>query len=467
MCREPFDPRLRWQWPAVRLTTRGPSSRVKSPRPSSVVQRGRPCQAGARWDRRSSARGRLRRATGCAGRLPADVVQWPREMPRFKLTIEYAGTRYSGWQIQKNARTVAGEIERAVRDATGVRELELYGAGRTDAGVHALAQVAHLDIRTNVPPARLLRRVNDELPADINILRIDPAPHRFHARHDAIARTYLYQVATRRTAFGKPFVWWVRDPLDVAAMRRAAVRFEGMGDFASFTDDDPDEKSTKVAVTRVRLHEAGDSAPAQGGRVALPLENGAPDGRRPRRGRARRRERTRARRVHAPAVRCSRPADRSPVRPVPGARHLPGRPAAARRSSAAHTARLQPACLGRARFASVTQLLGIRNAAMSGVVVGVVSLVASRERATHSRRGRPPATGHRRRSLRVSLRSANRVPPPAPRGVRRPVGATSRNTAHAVRRGRRGGPARRCGRVRARRCGPRGARSRAGGRSGS
>jgi tRNA pseudouridine38-40 synthase len=179
-------------------------------------------------------------------------------MPRFKLTIEYAGTRYSGWQIQKNARTVAGEIERAVRDATGVRELELYGAGRTDAGVHALAQVAHLDIRTNVPPARLLRRVNDELPADINILRIDPAPHRFHARHDAIARTYLYQVATRRTAFGKPFVWWVREPLDVAAIGRAAVRFEGMGDFASFTDDDPDEKSTKVAVTRVRLHEAGD-----------------------------------------------------------------------------------------------------------------------------------------------------------------------------------------------------------------
>jgi tRNA pseudouridine38-40 synthase len=181
-----------------------------------------------------------------------------RGMPRFKLTIEYAGTRYSGWQIQKNARTVAGEIDRAVREATGVREFELYGAGRTDAGVHALAQVAHLDIRTNVPPASLLRRVNDELPADINILRVDPAPHRFHARHDAIARTYLYQVATRRTAFGKPFVWWVREALDVKAMRRAAVRFEGMRDFASFTDDDPDEKSTKVAVTRVRLDEAGD-----------------------------------------------------------------------------------------------------------------------------------------------------------------------------------------------------------------
>jgi tRNA pseudouridine38-40 synthase len=179
-------------------------------------------------------------------------------MARFKLTLEYAGTRYSGWQIQKNARTVAGEIDRAVREATGVGDFELYGAGRTDAGVHALAQVAHLDIHTNLPPASLRQRVNDELPADINILRVEPAPHRFHARHTAVSRTYVYQVATRRTAFGKPFVWWVREPLDVEAIRRAALRFEGMRDFASFTDDDPDAKSTTVAVTGVRVDQAGD-----------------------------------------------------------------------------------------------------------------------------------------------------------------------------------------------------------------
>jgi tRNA pseudouridine38-40 synthase len=179
-------------------------------------------------------------------------------MARFKLTLEYAGTRYSGWQIQKNARTVQGELDRAVREATGVREFELYGAGRTDAGVHALAQVAHLDIRANVPPALLLGRLNDALPADINVLRIVPVRHRFHARHDAVARTYLYQIARRRTAFGKAFVWWVRDPIDVEALRRAAARFEGLLDFASFTDDEADEKSTKVAITRVGIREAGD-----------------------------------------------------------------------------------------------------------------------------------------------------------------------------------------------------------------
>src|SRR4051812_8187056 len=107
-------------------------------------------------------------------------------MPRFKLVVEYAGGRYSGWQIQKNARTVQGELERAVKDATGRRELELYGAGRTDAGVHALAQVAHLEIYTELPPETLRARTNDALPHDICIRAIDRVPHRFHARHDAV-----------------------------------------------------------------------------------------------------------------------------------------------------------------------------------------------------------------------------------------------------------------------------------------
>ena len=120
---------------------------------------------------------------------------------RFKLTIEYAGTRYSGWQIQKNARTIQGEIERAITAATDLRDFELYGSGRTDAGVHALAQVAHLEIRSTVPAETLRRRINDELPTDIHLLRVDKVRHSFHARHDAIGRTYIYQVSRRRTAF--------------------------------------------------------------------------------------------------------------------------------------------------------------------------------------------------------------------------------------------------------------------------
>ena len=179
-------------------------------------------------------------------------------MPRYKLTIEYAGTRYSGWQKQKNARTVQGEIERAVGELTRDKTFEFYGSGRTDAGVHALRQVAHLDIRKPLPAETIRRGINDGLPADIHILAVDTVPHRFHARHSAVARSYLYQVSRRRSAFAKPFVWWVREPLDVARMTAAAGRLTGMHDFQAFSDDDPDEKSTEVLVEEVTLVEDGD-----------------------------------------------------------------------------------------------------------------------------------------------------------------------------------------------------------------
>ena len=179
-------------------------------------------------------------------------------MARFKLTIEYAGTRYSGWQKQKNARTVQGEIERAIQEATGVSSFELYGSGRTDAGVHALAQVAHLDVDTTLPPDALLRRVNDALPADINILAVETVRHRFHARHDAVGRSYIYQLSRRRTAFAKPYVWWVKEPLDLPRMREAAARFVGRHDFQSFSDDDPSEKSTAVQIEALDVTEKDD-----------------------------------------------------------------------------------------------------------------------------------------------------------------------------------------------------------------
>jgi tRNA pseudouridine38-40 synthase len=178
-------------------------------------------------------------------------------MPRFKLTIEYAGTRYSGWQIQANARTVQGEIERAIRTAGGAGTFELYGAGRTDAGVHALAQVAHLQLDTRTAPELLQSRINDELPADINILTLARAPQRFHARHDALARSYLYQVSTRRTAFAKPYVWWVREDLRLDRMREVAALFAGMHDFRSFTAADADTSPTKVQIEQVEVASHG------------------------------------------------------------------------------------------------------------------------------------------------------------------------------------------------------------------
>ncbi len=177
---------------------------------------------------------------------------------KLKLTIEYAGTRYSGWQIQKNARTIQGELDRAIRDVTGAGTFELYGSGRTDAGVHALAQAAHLDIDTNLPPDTLRKRLNDALPSDIVVRGVERVRHRFHARHDAISRSYLYHVSRRRTAFAKPFVWWVKEALDVARMRETARLFVGFHDFAAFSDDDPAEKSTEVLVDTLDIHEDDD-----------------------------------------------------------------------------------------------------------------------------------------------------------------------------------------------------------------
>ena len=179
-------------------------------------------------------------------------------MPRFLLRIEYAGTRYRGWQIQTNARTVQGEIARAARDVLRSDNFELYGSGRTDAGVHALEQVAHLDTAVKIAPGRLAEAINALLPADINILSAETVDRRFHARHSATSRSYVYQIARRRSAFAKPYVWWVREPLDAARMRDAAAIFTGMHDFRAFTDDDPEETSTKVLVESLTVEEAGD-----------------------------------------------------------------------------------------------------------------------------------------------------------------------------------------------------------------
>src|SRR5690242_14138826 len=166
-------------------------------------------------------------------------------MPRYKLTLEYAGTRYSGWQVQKNARTVQGELARALGSAAG-GPVETYGSGRTDAGVHAIGQVAHADLSRTLPPDTLVARANDALPHDINVIHAERVPARFHARHSAVARSYLYQISTRRSAFAKPFVWWVKDDLDLDRMRDATRPLLGLGDFRAFTDDDPEDKSTRV-----------------------------------------------------------------------------------------------------------------------------------------------------------------------------------------------------------------------------
>lgn len=179
-------------------------------------------------------------------------------MTRFKIQLEYEGTRYSGWQVQKNARTVQGELLNAAKKVFNTNSVEFYGSGRTDAGVHALMQVAHLDVQTMLAPEIIRMKLNDELPADINIIEVEKAPKHFHARHDAVGRSYLYQVCRRRTAFGKRYVWWIKDQLDFERMLEASRLFVGMKNLASFTADDPEGKSMKVLIEDIEMKEAGD-----------------------------------------------------------------------------------------------------------------------------------------------------------------------------------------------------------------
>jgi tRNA pseudouridine38-40 synthase len=169
-------------------------------------------------------------------------------VPTWKLTLEYEGTRYRGWQTQKNTdKTVQATLAHAARELFG-EDAAIGGSGRTDAGVHALAQVAHLRAHKALPPRQILEGLNDRLPFDVNVLSVEPAPPKFHARHDAVARTYLYRISRRRTAFDKRLVWWIKDRLDAEAMRRAAKLFVGRHDFASFCENPEGQESTIVVV---------------------------------------------------------------------------------------------------------------------------------------------------------------------------------------------------------------------------
>ena len=171
----------------------------------------------------------------------------------------FISTGFSGWQSQTNARSVQGTLLEAARRLFGA-EVDLQGAGRTDAGVHALAQVAHLETGRPLALPRIVHGLNDLLPAAINVLKAETAPKGFHARHSARQRSYLYQISRVRSAFGKRYIWWVKDDLDIKRMRAAAEIFRGFHDFSSFADKRIDKHlSTEVRIDRTELAQWGDA----------------------------------------------------------------------------------------------------------------------------------------------------------------------------------------------------------------
>jgi len=174
-------------------------------------------------------------------------------MNKYKINLEYDGTNYSGWQAQKNAKSIQGTLIDAAQNFLNT-SVDIQGAGRTDAGVHAMGQVAHLECTRKINCETLRIGLNDHLPAGINVLSVENAHPRFHARHSAVSRSYLYLIASRRTAFGKKYVWWVKDNLQTGKMRQALAVFEGFHDFTSFADKRMEKNtSTKVHIESIEL----------------------------------------------------------------------------------------------------------------------------------------------------------------------------------------------------------------------
>ncbi len=175
---------------------------------------------------------------------------------RYKLTLQYDGSNYSGWQQQKNAQTVQGTliqaVQKVVTEASG-HYGELQGAGRTDAGVHAYGQVAHVEADLNLNPAEFHEALNALMPPSIHVVELKPASARFHARHHAKSRQYVYRISRSRNPFERKYVCWVKEDLDLQKMTAALHAVEGFHDFASFSRKPKKEKSTQVHLESVEL----------------------------------------------------------------------------------------------------------------------------------------------------------------------------------------------------------------------
>ncbi|MGB8259356.1 MAG: tRNA pseudouridine synthase A [Terracidiphilus sp.] len=171
----------------------------------------------------------------------SDPIQPARPTQNWKLTLAYDGSAYRGWQVQPGEPTIQGELQAALGRITSERPLP-QGSGRTDAGVHALAQVASFALAARIPAVNLQRALNGKLPAAIRILEARVVSGAFHARHSAVAKTYEYRIFRGQICppWLAPYVYACRWPLDLEAMCQAAGAFLGKHDFRSLAASDPD-----------------------------------------------------------------------------------------------------------------------------------------------------------------------------------------------------------------------------------
>jgi tRNA pseudouridine38-40 synthase len=181
-------------------------------------------------------------------------------MPRYRLTLEYDGTPFVGWQVQAAGVSVQGRLAEAIEKFCG-EAVSPRGAGRTDAGVHAMGQVAHVDLAREWPPETVRAAVNFHLKPDpIAVLECAPVPPEFDARFSATARHYRYRILARPAppVLDRDRVWWVPQPLSAAAMRDAAPILVGRHDFTTFRAAGCQARSPVKTLDRLDVTEAGD-----------------------------------------------------------------------------------------------------------------------------------------------------------------------------------------------------------------
>ncbi|MGN9134551.1 tRNA pseudouridine(38-40) synthase TruA [Clostridium sp. HCP1S3_B4] len=156
-------------------------------------------------------------------------------MKNIKLTIEYDGTHYGGWQKQNNNSTIQEEIQKAISKITN-EDINLIGSSRTDAGVHARGMVANFKTESKVPPEKFREAINTKLPDDIGIIKSEEVPLDFHARYDSKGKTYCYTIINRleKVAISKNYVYHVKDKLDIELMKKSCEYFVGKHDFKAF-----------------------------------------------------------------------------------------------------------------------------------------------------------------------------------------------------------------------------------------
>ena len=182
-------------------------------------------------------------------------------MPRYKLTIEYDGAPFMGWQVQKHGPSVQGALQDAAAKINGGAAVTVQGAGRTDAGVHALGQVAHLDLVKDLRSDKVRDALNFHLGENpVSILDSEAVDAEFHARFDAVERSYVYRILDRRPrlALDRGRVWRIPVRLDAPAMHRAAQALIGEHDYTTFRDTNCQAKSPIRSVDEITVERFGE-----------------------------------------------------------------------------------------------------------------------------------------------------------------------------------------------------------------